>query len=152
MKVVEGIPNGGVLVFLPSYSLLRKCEKLWNPAGTQSGRNRSFWATQFEESNGPSVWDRLKALKHNVIMEPSGSNQTEFEEKKQEYMDSVDQLGGCVLFAVYRGKMSEGISFNDNYARGVICIGVPLPNTFALPIKIKMNCEFSLAVCVFVLI
>ena len=109
MKVVEGIPNGGVLVFLPSYSLLRKCEKLWNPAGSQSGRSRSFWATQFEESKGPSVWDRLKPLKHNVIMEPSGSNQTEFEEKKQEYMDSVDQLGGCVLFAVYRGKMSEGI-------------------------------------------
>lgn len=35
--------------------------------------------------------------------------------------------------------MSEGISFNDNYARGVICIGVPLPSTYALPIKIKMN-------------
>ena len=91
------------------------------------------------------MWDRLKALKHNVIMEPSGSNQTLFEENKQEYMDSVDQQGGCVLFAVYRGKMSEGISFNDNYARAVICIGVPLPNTFALPIKIKMNCELSLA-------
>ena len=35
--------------------------------------------------------------------------------------------------------MSEGISFNDNYARGVICIGVPLPSTFALPVKIKMQ-------------
>jgi hypothetical protein len=28
-------------------------------------------------------------------------------------------LGGCVLLAVYRGKMSEGISFNDNNARAV---------------------------------
>ena len=43
------------------------------------------------------------------------------------------------LFAVYRGKMSEGISFNDNYARCVICIGVPFPSAFSLPIKIKMN-------------
>ena len=43
------------------------------------------------------------------------------------------------LFAVYRGKMSEGISFNDNYARGVICIGVPLPNAFSLDIKSKQS-------------
>ena len=35
--------------------------------------------------------------------------------------------------------MSEGISFNDNYARGVICVGLPLPSTFALPVNIKMK-------------
>jgi Rad3-related DNA helicase len=94
VKVVEGIPSGGVLVFLPSYALLRKCERLWNPDGNRSSR-LAFWS-QFEDSSGPSVWERLKALKHNVIVEPSGSNQTEFEEKKQEYMDSVDRFGGCV--------------------------------------------------------
>lgn len=55
-------------------------------------------------------------------------------------MMSITHFFICAsLFAVYRGKMSEGISFNDNYARGVICIGVPLPNTFALPVKIKMS-------------
>lgn len=94
VKIVEGITTGGVLVFLPSYALLRKCERLWNPSGSGSNR-RTFWS-QVEESEGPSVWDRLKALKHNVIMEPSGSDQTEFEEKKREYMNSVDQHGGCV--------------------------------------------------------
>jgi Rad3-related DNA helicase len=95
VKVVECIPEGGVLVFLPSYALLRKCERLWNPAGSGSNR-RAYWS-QFEgASNAPSIFDRLRTLKHNVIMEPSGSNQTEFEEKKQEYMESVDRLGGCV--------------------------------------------------------
>jgi len=54
-------------------------------------------------------------------------------------MDSVRINGGCVLLAVYRGKMSEGISFNDNNARGVICIGLPLPSAFALNVKVKMN-------------
>jgi len=29
--------------------------------------------------------------------------------------------------AVYRGKMSEGLSFNDDLCRGVICLGVPYP-------------------------
>ena len=136
VNIVAGIPKGGVLVFLPSYALLRKCERLWNPDGYRQNR-RTFWSQNDDADDGPSVWDRLKELKHNVIVEPSG-NQDAFEEKKQEYMDSVTTLGGCVLLAVYRGKMSEGISFNDDYARGVICIGVPLPSSFALPIKTKM--------------
>eukprot|EP00804_Cyclotella_cryptica_P007195 CCRYP_009729-RA/>CCRYP_009729-RA protein AED:0.21 eAED:0.21 QI:131/1/1/1/0.87/0.77/9/1400/1710 len=137
VRVIEGIPEGGVLVFLPSYNLLGKCERLWNPAGNTRYNRRAFWSQ--EESTEPSVWDRLRALKHNVIVEPSGGAQAEFEEKKREYMESVENHGGCVLLAVYRGKMSEGISFNDNYARGVICVGVPLPSPYHLPVKVKMN-------------
>ncbi|KAL7551056.1 hypothetical protein ACHAWF_014257 [Thalassiosira exigua] len=138
VHIVAGIKVGGVLVFLPSYALLGKCKRQWDP--DSFGHNRRRWWTQDEESenDGPSVFDRLRALKHNVIIEPSGG-QDEFEEKKTEYMDCVRTQGGCVLLAVYRGKMSEGISFNDNNARGVICIGVPLPSAFALPIKVKMD-------------
>ena len=138
VRIVAGIPEGGVLVFLPSYALLRKCERVWNPNGFRQNNRRSFWAQDDDTDSGPSVWDRLKELKHNVVVEPSG-NQDEFEQKKQEYMDSVKNMGGCVLLAVYRGKMSEGISFNDNNARGVICIGLPLPSAFALPVKVKMD-------------
>ncbi|KAL9186838.1 hypothetical protein ACHAXT_010558 [Thalassiosira profunda] len=140
VRIVSGIPEGGVLVFLPSYALLRKCERCWNPNSFRRNNRRGWW-NQNDESDdegGPSVWDRLKAVKHNVIVEPSGS-QDLFEEKKQEYMDSVKTMGGCVLLAVYRGKMSEGISFNDNNARGVVCVGLPLPNAFALPIKAKRD-------------
>lgn len=105
MKIVEGIPSGGVLVFLPSYSLLRKCERLWNPdsGNTQS----SCWSDRFRDpSEEPSIWDRLKAAKHNVVVEPSGG-QDLFEAKKEEYMESVRIFGGCVLLAVYRGKVRE---------------------------------------------
>jgi Fanconi anemia group J protein len=35
---------------------------------------------------------------------------------------------GAVLFAVYRGRASEGLDFSDNYARAVIAIGIPYPN------------------------
>ena len=96
VKVIEGIPEGGVLIFLPSYSLLGKCERLWNPAGNTTRSNRRTFWSQFEESNEPSVWDRLRALKHSVIVEPSGGDQTEFEEKKREYMKSVENHGGSV--------------------------------------------------------
>jgi len=139
VKIVAGISSGGVLVFLPSYALLRKCEKQWNPNSFRQNNRRSFWS-QHEDNmdDGESIWDRLKELKHNVIVEPTGG-QDSFEEAKQEYMDSVKNKGGCVLFAVFRGKMSEGISFNDENARGVVCIGLPLPSAFALPIKVKKD-------------
>ena len=137
VRIVDGIVEGGVLVFLPSYSLLRKCERLWNPNSYRQNR-RAWWQNEESSDSGPSVFDRLKTKKHNVIVEPSG-DQDAFEEKRQEYMETVRTKGGCVLLAVFRGKMSEGISFNDNNARGVVCIGVPLPSAFALPIKVKMD-------------
>lgn len=96
VKVIEGIPEGGILVFLPSYALLGKCERLWNPTSSTIRFNRRTFWSQFEDSNEPSVWDRLRALKHNVIVEPSGGDQTDFEEKKLEYMKTVENHGGCV--------------------------------------------------------
>lgn len=120
--MVEAIPRGGVLVFLPSYSFLRSCLKAWKP---------SRYGTTDEY-----VWERFEASKGNVVVEPMG-NQVEFERAKQEYSDCIRQSGCALLLAVYRGKMSEGISFNDDYARGVICVGVPFPSSFDRPIKAK---------------
>ncbi|KAK1746283.1 hypothetical protein QTG54_002890 [Skeletonema marinoi] len=100
-------------------------EKLNNRGGA------SFWMNQRER-------DYPDENSHNVVVESSGS-QDVFEERKEEYMNSVKMMGGCVLLAVYRGKMSEGISFNDNNARAVVCVGLPLPNSFVLPIKVKMD-------------
>mmetsp|Transcript_12745 Transcript_12745/g.16155 ORF Transcript_12745/g.16155 Transcript_12745/m.16155 type:complete len:190 (-) Transcript_12745:196-765(-) len=34
--------------------------------------------------------------------------------------------------------MSEGVSFNDDFARGVICVGVPFPNSYDRSISAKM--------------
>lgn len=37
-------------------------------------------------------------------------------------------IGGALLIAVCRGKVSEGLDFTDDNARAVITIGIPFPN------------------------
>ena len=94
-------------VFFPSFSFLKKSVKEWK-------RN--------------STWDRLSESKGKIVVEPSGSSQDEFERARETFNSTVNTTGHCILLAVFRGKMSEGVSFNDDYARGVICVGVPLPS------------------------
>jgi Fanconi anemia group J protein len=40
---------------------------------------------------------------------------------------SMGKRTGCVFFAVFRGKVSEGLDFVDENARAVISIGIPYP-------------------------
>lgn len=129
-SVIESVPQGGVLVFLPSYSLLRKCVKSWNPTASQRRWNMDV--------GGETVWDRFLSSKGKVIVEPSGS-QSKFEEARDEYADTIQTTGNCILLAVFRGKMSEGISFNDDNARAVICVGIPFPQVKSTAIKAKMD-------------
>lgn len=105
-------------MFLPSYSLLNKCVESWN-VSDQASRHKS--------QSSPSVLSRLENSKNKVIVEPTGSQEA-FDDAKEEYNKSIRLYGSCVLLAVYRGKMSEGVSFNDDFARAVICVGLPLPN------------------------
>ena len=94
----------GVLVFLPSYTLLERCLKVWKQP------------LQFIEN-------RQKNSKV-VVIEPKGTGD-EFQFQREKFERNAKQ--GALLLAVYRGKMSEGISFNDHFARGVVCLGIPYP-------------------------
>jgi Rad3-related DNA helicase len=38
------------------------------------------------------------------------------------------RTNGAVFFGVARGKLSEGISLNDDASRCVMLIGIPYPN------------------------
>lgn len=114
-SVIESIPRGGVLVFFSSYPFMRRCAGVWR---------------------GSDIWERLISSKGNVVVEPTGS-QIDFEDKRDEYQAAIRSTGHCILFAVFRGKMSEGISFNDDNARGVICVGIPYPSLADRAIKAK---------------
>uniref|UniRef100_A0A7S2L9Q4 ATP-dependent helicase C-terminal domain-containing protein n=1 Tax=Leptocylindrus danicus TaxID=163516 RepID=A0A7S2L9Q4_9STRA len=123
-SVVESIPKGGILIFVPSYSFLKKCTDAWNP----TSRSRHWSDEVLEDDLGRTIWDRLTESKTRVILEPNSGGQEMFEEKRNEYVQRIKGRGSCVLLAVFRGKMSEGVSFNDDNARGVICVGLPYPN------------------------
>ena len=122
-SVIEAIPTSGVLVFILSYALLHKCVKQWSPSALKCG-----WSTDnYIDNNGATIWERLENSKGKVIVEPTGS-QAKFKEACDEYADTICETAGCcILLAVFHGKMSEGISFNDANARAVICVGILFP-------------------------
>ncbi|XP_026333759.1 Fanconi anemia group J protein-like isoform X2 [Hyposmocoma kahamanoa] len=112
--VCEVTPHG-VLCFLPSYVLMQKLCKRWQDTG---------------------VWNKLNELK-NVFME--SRNARDHNEVMEDYYETVSSNKGALLFAVYRGKVSEGMDFKDHQARAVITVGIPYPNMFDPAVKEKMN-------------
>eukprot|EP00933_Yihiella_yeosuensis_P037633 TRINITY_DN3162_c0_g1_i5.p1 TRINITY_DN3162_c0_g1~~TRINITY_DN3162_c0_g1_i5.p1 ORF type:complete len:564 (+),score=122.38 TRINITY_DN3162_c0_g1_i5:609-2300(+) len=87
-------------------------------------------------SGSVSIYDQLQEAKGTIVVEPappctevsSLSAARTYKIAKQHYEDAIRRDGRGLLLAVYRGRMSEGVSFDDNFARGVVCIGIPFPN------------------------
>ncbi|VDN52578.1 unnamed protein product [Dracunculus medinensis] len=75
-----------------------------------------------KKSNGQSVWSEMGRLK-KLFEEPK--SKSELKIILARYKESIKYDGGAVLFAVCRGKVSEGIDFADNESRGVVVVGIP---------------------------
>lgn len=100
-SLIHHIPQG-VLCFLPSYTLLGMLRMRW----TQTG-----------------VWKRMMEIKE-LFCEPQDVR--DFPNTIQKYY--VAARKGALMFAIFRGKCSEGMDFTDEKARAVISLGIPLPN------------------------
>jgi len=146
--LANSIP-AGILVFLPNYEVLERCIEAWRTSGAKRSRGA---VERVVAGSGPAtgrtVWQDLLAAKGTIIVEPrpqagpsggeaywgmdSGIGQSSraaqaFQQAKGEYEEAVRATGKALLLAVYRGRMSEGVSFEDDFARGVVCIGIPFP-------------------------
>ena len=113
------IPDG-VLVFFPSYAVLKNCIEFW-----KSPRN----------FNVSSIWDNICQLKATV-MEPRET--ALFSVAAADFLDKLNgPMRGAVLFAVSRGKASEGLDFSDRAGRAVIITGIPYATKTDPKVKIK---------------
>eukprot|EP00392_Amoebophrya_sp_AT5.2_P017178 g17502.t1 len=146
-KLAQAVP-GGFLVFFPTYEMMTKCHTLWadreaeqeTDGATPDARAHVAQLQRLQQNQDPlhsakasnfgfgadkSVLQVLHSLKGLVLLE---EKQRDIKEMKKEYMEYVDAHGQALLLGVMRGKCSEGISFKNDYARGVVVIGVCLPS------------------------
>jgi Fanconi anemia group J protein len=106
LRIFSRITVGGVLVFLPSYSSMKRLTDRWQET---------------------KIWEFMGKTK-DLYMEPSGVNSKERVAIVASAFTASCKSTGSVMFCVYRGKMSEGADFSDELARCVICVGIPFPN------------------------
>ncbi|VDM39155.1 unnamed protein product [Toxocara canis] len=109
-SVCEIVPKG-ILCFVSSYRLLDQIYEFMETAG---------------------ILRQIQTMKR-VLCEPRRSSQ--MNEVMAQYEEAITnsecygpQCTGALLFAVFRGKVSEGIDFADDRARCVFSIGIPFPN------------------------
>lgn len=82
---------------------------------------------QIERWKETAVWQQLENNKH-ILVEPRFGN--ELDEVMTEFRTVIKDTSnpnrfgvtGALLFAVFRGKVAEGIDFSDNEARCVLTV------------------------------
>lgn len=102
-ELAKVIPHG-LVIFSPSYSFQKTLLEGLSKVGKTNEKVRKVAEKEiFAESPGADVQALLA-----------------------DYQCATK--GGACLFAVMGGKLSEGVNFGDNLARGVIVIGLPFAN------------------------
>lgn len=120
LNICSVVPDG-VVVFFPSYGYLDEVVGVWQSPGPAN------------DSNAPSLWDRLQSKKA-VFRESKGGSSDEVLQQYtaailgDETQPSKSNPRGALLLSVVGGKMSEGINFSDRLGRCVVVVGLPYPN------------------------
>ncbi|MEM3587462.1 MAG: helicase C-terminal domain-containing protein [Candidatus Jordarchaeaceae archaeon] len=98
VELIKHIPNG-TIVFFPSYELMNDMLDLWEKHGILD----KLQIPAFFETRGS------KPVLADLYSKEASKNK-------------------AVLFAVVRGKLSEGQNFPDETGRAAILVGIPYPN------------------------
>jgi chromosome transmission fidelity protein 1 len=109
LQVCLNVPNG-IVVFVPSYFFLTKLKNSLEKSGTAEKISK----------------------KKKVFFDNKDENLLE------NFCRAAENFGG-ILFAVVRGKLSEGINFSDRLGRCVIMIGLPYLNRNDVEIQERMR-------------
>lgn len=121
IRIAATVPDG-LLVFFPSYGTMYACMDTWKRLGPRVNGQK------------PSVWEHLLRHKRLVAEERESSK---FAAALLAHKTNVEAGVGSMLFAVCRGKVSEGIDFSDEYGRAVVITGLPYPSAFDPRVVLK---------------
>ena len=127
VNLARNVP-GGMLVFFPSYVAMSGAMDMWK-TDVSSGSSCTIWGMLCEE----------KA----VFVEPTEGK--ELQMVVQGFQKAADESRGAVLFAVCRGKVSEGVDFADRHGRCVLVTGIPFANHSDLFVRLKREYITSVA-------
>lgn len=106
LELCTRIP-GGVVVFFPSYATEQRMLHVWQAEG---------------------ILGRLQSVAgKDVFREAPNASECEgvFERYGEVVRSGASAGRGAVLTAVMGGRLSEGINFSDDLARGVVVVGMP---------------------------
>eukprot|EP00899_Mesostigma_viride_P006227 jgi/Mesvir1/15605/Mv03214-RA.2 len=121
------VPDG-LLVFFPSYVVLKSCIDCWQAEPRKVEGAAAVYA--------PSIWERISKLKQPVV-EPRES--ALFGQAQEDFLAKLDDpaTSGAVFFAVCRGKVSEGLDFADRAGRAVVVTGIPYAQHVDPKVRLK---------------
>ncbi|OBA28535.1 DNA repair helicase [Hanseniaspora valbyensis NRRL Y-1626] len=114
IKLSQTIPDG-LIVFFPSYLHMENLITKWQ----QQGILDKIWPHKIILTETPDAQESSVAL--------------------EIFKKACDNGKGALLFAVARGKVSEGIDFSNHYARAVILIGIPFQYTESKILKARLE-------------
>ncbi|CAH8575654.1 unnamed protein product [Schistosoma intercalatum] len=116
IQLAEVVP-AGLLIFFPSYAFMSQCIEFWK--------------------NG-DIYEKLSQFKH-IFIEPREKSQ--FNKIFNEYRKTacIENSIGAILFAVMRGRVSEGLDLADNAGRGVAILGIPYAPIHDPRVLLKMS-------------
>ncbi|CAI8508864.1 unnamed protein product [Hanseniaspora opuntiae] len=124
IKIMEKSPKG-CIIFVQSYEYLNHLLMFWEKT---------------DKING--IYSQMNSLKR-IFKENDTTKKNVFEE----YCEMIQKKSqDSVLFAVFGGKLSEGINFDDDLARTIICLGLPYPNIFTYEMELmkkKLGPKFN---------
>ena len=100
VDVTQEVKSGGILVFFSSYPEMHRKLSVWTDMG---------------------IYEKISKLA--TIYDEKSISGKQFDSMMMEFKEKCKHQR-CVLFAVCRGKISEGIDFADSAARVVMAIGL----------------------------
>ncbi|KAL7273618.1 TFIIH/NER complex ATP-dependent 5'-3' DNA helicase subunit [Rhizina undulata] len=109
------ITPDGMVVFFPSYLYMESIISMWQ---------------------GMGILDEVWKYKL-ILVETPDSQETSL--ALETYRTACCNGRGAVMLCVARGKVSEGIDFDHQYGRTVLCIGVPFQYTESRILKARLE-------------